>query len=222
MARDMTGGWDRDVISPRLNARYDVARGWRLYGSWGRIYPGAARGRMAARRSADDARSDGHRGPYGAGRGLRGLTIHFVRVSSCIEKRWTHVRPYYDNLLDTLSLVRDLAPDRVRVAPLGSEAGGAELTVRRSLSRGIDLRGSYSASLVPDDFASRDDVRRSWDQPHALSLGLDWTVRSWKASAVFGWHRGWPRTDVAWSENNAGTLLVGARNASRWGNYFTD
>jgi hypothetical protein len=38
---------------------------------------------------------------------------------------------------------------------------------------------------------------------------------------VFGWHRGWPRTDVAWSENNAGTLLIGARNASRWGNYFT-
>jgi hypothetical protein len=214
------GERSRKEISPRLNARYDVADGWRLYGSWGRF--------TQAQRVDEWRLEDPQTTPDPTA-----IAVHTVlgvvyepddtfRASfELYGKRWTQVRPYYDNLLDTLSLVPDLAPDRVRVAPLASEAAGAELTVRRSLSRGIDVWGSYSTSHVADHFASRKDVRRSWDQPHALSLGLDWTGTSWKASAVLGWHRGWPRTDVAWNENNAGTLRVGARNASRWGNYFT-
>ena len=214
------GAGNRNEISPRLNVRYDVARGWRLYGSWGRF--------TQAQRVDEWRLEDPQTIPDPTA-----IAVHMVlgvvyepddtyRASfELYRKRWTQVRPYYDNLLDTLSLVPDLTADRVRVAPLGSNAAGAELTVRRSLNERLDVWGSYSTSLVSDDFASREDVRRSWDQPHALSLGLDWTGRSWKASAVLGWHRGWPRTEVAWSGNDAGSLRIGARNASRWANYFT-
>ena len=210
----------RNEISPRLNARYDVARSWRLYGSWGRF--------TQAQRVDEWRLEDPQTIPDPTS-----IAVHTVlgvvyepddsyRASlELYRKRWTQVRPYYDNLLDTLSLVPDLTVDRVRVAPLGSDAVGAELTVRRSLNAGIDVWGSYSTSLVSDDFANRENVRRSWDQPHALSLGLDWTRKSWKASAMLGWHRGWPRTQVAWSGNDGDALRVGARNASRWGNYFT-
>jgi hypothetical protein len=212
------GAGNRHEISPRLNARYDVARGWRLYGSWGRF--------TQAQRVDEWRLEDPQTTPDPTA-----IATHMVlgvvyepddtyRASfELYRKRWTRVRPYYDNLLDTLSLVPDLTADRVRVAPLGSDAAGAELTVRRSLNEWIDVWGSYSTSLVSDDFASREDVRRSWDQPHALNLGLDWTGGSWKASAVLGWHRGWPRTEIAW--NDAGSLRIGARNASRWANYFT-
>jgi hypothetical protein len=137
------------------------------------------------------------------------------------RKRWTEVRPYYENIFDSLSLVPDLAPDRIRVAPMASEAAGAELTVRRSLPRSFEVWGGFSASRVADDFASMKDVRRSWDQPRAMTLGVGWNNLGWSASAVFGWHRGWPRTDVRTSLLQPGALIIGRRNADRWGDYFS-
>ena len=50
------------------------------------------------------------------------------------RKKWTEVRPYYENLLDSLSLVPDLAPDRIRVAPMASEASGAERPVSSEMT----------------------------------------------------------------------------------------
>ncbi len=149
------------------------------------------------------------------------LTIPIERVSSCIENAGREVRPYYDNLLDTLSLVPDLTVDRVRVAPLGSNAAGAELTVRRSLNERLDVWGSYSTSLVSDDFASREDVRRSWDQPHALSLGLDWTGTILESVGRARLASRLATNGSRVSGNDAGSLRIGARNASRWANYFT-
>jgi hypothetical protein len=43
----------------------------------------------------------------------------------------------------------------------------------------------------------------------------------WTTSAVLGWHRGWPRTDVRDSLISPGMLIIGPRNADRWGDYFS-
>ena len=210
----------REQFSPRLNLRYDFARAWRLYGSWGRF--------TQAQRVDEWRLEDPQVMPDPSA-----IAIHSIiglvyqpddelHVSlELYRKKWTEVRPYYENLLDSLSLVPDLSPDRIRVAPMASEASGAELTVRRSLPRSFEVWGGFSASLVSDDFASMTDVRRSWDQPRAATLGIAWNPSRWTTSAVFGWHRGWPRTDIRDSLIAPGTLIIGRRNADRWGDYFS-
>ena len=210
----------RQQFSPRLNLRYDFAPAWRLYGSWGRF--------TQAQRVDEWRLEDPQVMPDPSA-----IAIHSIiglqyqpgddfHVSlELYRKRWTEVRPYYENILDSLSLVPDLAPDRIRVAPMASEASGAELTVRRSLPHSFEVWGGFSASLVSDDFASMSDVRRSWDQPRAATLGMGWSMQGWTTSAVFGWHRGWPRTDIRTSLLQPGMLILGRRNADRWGDYFS-
>ena len=45
-------------------------------------------------------------------------------------------RPHFENLLDPMSLVPEIAPDRIEVAPLAAEVRGAEISV---MSEGHDL-----------------------------------------------------------------------------------
>jgi hypothetical protein len=134
------------------------------------------------------------------------------------------VRPYFDNLLDTLSLVPDLQPDRVRIAPHGSEAAGIEISLRRRLSASLEAWGAYTYSRVSDDFATTDDVPRSWDQPHALTLGAGWTARPWTAALVLSRHSGWPHTPWTYTPATASapaSLVIGSRNQVRWEDYFS-
>ena len=209
-----------EQFSPRLNLRYDFAPAWRLYGSWGRF--------TQAQRVDEWRLEDPQVMPDPSA-----IAIHSIiglvyqprddfHVSlELYRKKWTEVRPYYENLLDSLSLVPDLSPDRIRVAPTASEASGAELTVRRSLPNSFEVWGGFSASLVSDDFGPMSDVRRSWDQPRAVTLGVGWNKSGWTTSAVFGWHRGWPRTDIRDNMVSPGALIIGRRNADRWGDYFS-
>jgi outer membrane receptor protein involved in Fe transport len=207
----------RGQVSPRLNLRYDVSAGWRVYGSWGRFSQAqrADEWRMEEAQSAPDQAE---------------LAVHEIlgvayapsdtmRVAlEVYRKHWSNVTPYFDNSLDSLSLLPDLAPDRVRVAAADSESAGAELSLRRALSPTLEAWGSYAWSRVADEFAS-EDVLRHWDQPHALSLGLGWHSGPFSASTLLGWHRGWPRTPFA--RNVEGTLTLDDRNSARWGNYFS-
>ena len=133
------------------------------------------------------------------------------------RKRWAHVSPYFDNTLDALSLLPDLEPDRVRVAPQDSESAGLELSARRVLTPSLELWASYTWARVADEFAN-EDVLRSWDQPQALTMGLAWSGPRASASALVGWHRGWPRTPFAIAPAR---FTVGPRNSSRWGDYVT-
>lgn len=74
------------------------------------------------------------------------------------------------------------------------EAVGFEFVVRRALTSTIELSAAYAYPNVSDAFADRDDVPRSWEQPHAVSIGLIWHEGPWWATGLLGWHCGWPRT----------------------------
>jgi hypothetical protein len=154
---------------------------------------------------------------YDKGRGTR-FSVEGYR------KKWTEVRPYFDNLLDTLSLVPDLQPDRVRVAPGDSEAAGIEVSVRHTFGHAFEGWAAYAYSRVEDDFATMDDIPRSWDQPEALTLGVGWNERPWTASLVLGWHTGWPHTPSTYTPATASlpaSFDVGRRNAARWDDYVS-
>jgi hypothetical protein len=202
-------------VSPRLNLRYDFADQWRLYGSVGRFSQAqhVEEWRVEeAQQSPDSAQVSIH--------SIVGIEYHLSSGArfelEAYSKRWTTVSPYFDNQLDPLALLPDLAPDRVRVRPHRSEASGLEFSLRQPISDSITGWGTLAWSRVADEFRSGSDVLRSWDQPLAVNAGIAWKGAHASISTLAGWHKGWPATVF---DPGAGTL--GARNAERWGDYFT-
>jgi outer membrane receptor protein involved in Fe transport len=221
-AQDYRGLGQHTQLSPRLNLRYDVSDATRLYASVGRFTQAQhiEEWRAEEGQPRSDAALSSIHSILGMTREMAGGARWSIEAYC---KRWTRVSPYYDNQLDPLSLLPELAPDRVRVAPRSSESTGLELNVRAPFGDRFQAWGSVSWSHVADDF-SGGDVLRSWDQSSAVSSGVAWEGARWSFSALGGWHRGWPRTPfvlTAPSANEPGTLILGERSSDRWGDYFT-
>ncbi|MEO8016708.1 MAG: TonB-dependent receptor [Pseudomonadota bacterium] len=201
-------------VSPRLNLRYDLSDALRLYASAGRFTQAQHVEEWRAEEGqqyADAAQVSIH-----SILGLEYATDSGTRLGlEAYSKRWTTVAPYFDNRLDPFSLLPDLAPDRVRIAPHASEATGLELSARHPFSDAVTAWGTFTWARVADDFAQR-DILRSWDQPLSLNLGLAWKGSSASVSALGGWHRGWPRTPF-----DQGPLMLGPRNSQRWLDFYT-
>jgi hypothetical protein len=212
----------RQEWSPRLNLRYDITPQWHLYGSWGHFTQAQRpeEWRIEEAQGTPDP-------PELAIHSTLGLAYQSSRQTrfalEVYRKRWTNVSPYYDNTLEKLTLVPDLIPDRVRIAPVDSKSSGVELSAHHVFSASLEGWAAYAWSRVADDFPNA-TVLRSWDQPNALSSGVTWTDGPVATEAVLGWHRGWPRTPFTYippTALGAPGFQAGARNSSRWGNFFT-
>ncbi len=212
----------RQQWSPRLNLRYDMTSRWHLYGSWGH-FTQAQRPEEWRVEEAQGAPDD----PELAIHSTLGVAYQSSRQTrfalEVYRKRWTNVRPYHDNTLEKMTLVPDLIPDRLRVAPIDSNSSGVEVSAHRVFSSDLEGWAAYSWSHVADDFPNS-TVLRNWDQPHTLTSGLTWTDGPMATAAVIGWHRGWPRTPFSYipgSRLAPPGVFLGGRNTSRWGNFFT-
>jgi len=111
------------------------------------------------------------------------------------QKDIRDVRPRFENLYDPLSLMPELAADRVRLDPSRAKARGVELSVDRTLDA-WSWWATYTWSKVTDRIDRR-DVPRSWDQRHAAQGGFAWNNEVWSFSAAASIHSGWPRTNLA-------------------------
>ena len=214
-------GGDHYQASPRLNLRYDLSDRLRAYASIGRFTQGqhVEEWRVEESQStADPAQVAVH--------AILGLTYEPSSTThwgvELYNKRWTTAAPYYDNRLDPLALLPDLAPDRIRLEPHHSEATGVELNLHHEFSERLSASGTFSWSRVADDVAAT-DVRRSWDQPLAMTAGLVWQSPRLDVSALAGWHSGWPRTpfEIVSPGNAPGEVILGGRNSERWSDFFT-
>jgi outer membrane receptor protein involved in Fe transport len=215
-------GGDHSQVSPRLNLRYDIDERLRAYASIGRFtqaQPVEEWRVEEAQTAADPAQVSTHT--------ILGLTYEPTPDThwglEFYSKRWTTVAPYFDNVLDPLALSPDLSPDRIRLDPRVSEAAGFELNLRHAISTQLSTSGTLSWARVADDMGPS-DVRRSWDQPLAMTTGLAWQGPRLSLSALAGWHRGWPRTSIdiiAPANGSAGDVLLGERNAGRWDDFFS-
>jgi hypothetical protein len=116
-------------------------------------------------------------------------------------------RPHFENLLDPMSVIPEIAPDRVLVAPLAADIKGAEFSL---VAEGEDSMWwlGLAWSEARDSVDGR-QVPRSWDQTWAATAGMDWTRGSWRFGAVAAAHRGWPTTRLEDSE-------LGVRNGARF------
>jgi outer membrane receptor protein involved in Fe transport len=212
----------RTQFTPRLNLRYDPAADWHVYGSWGEF---------SQSQRVDEFRAEENQStPDPANRAAHSVVGLAHEPGDALRWRiemyrdhWSSVSPYYDNSLGVVTLLPELQPDRIRIAPLGAESDGLELSARQSLSPMLTVSGTYTLSKALDELPLG-DVPRSWDQRHAANLGLAWQSPRTTVSLLVGWHSGWPRTAINLMPAAPGTaayLQAGAQNALRWGTYLS-
>ena len=212
----------RAQLSPRVNVRYGPADTWQLYGSWGEFVQPQ---RIDEWRAEEDQAT-----PDPAGRATHLILGVSQDRSNALRwkvevyrNHWFTISPYFDNTLDVVSLLPELEPDRVRLAPADAESAGIEFSARAQLNPRFSAWATYTLSQTNDDLVGQ-DIPRSWDQRHAASFGLAWAQARTSASILVGWHSGWPRTPltrVPAASIGAPYLVVGTRNSARWGSYFS-
>lgn len=221
-AQDYEGFGEHAQLSPRLNLRYDLSDRTRFYASAGRFTQAqhVEEWRIEEGQQLSDSAQASIHSILGVAHESEADTKWSIEA---YKKRWTRMSPYFDNLLDPLSLLPELGPDRIRIVPGGSEASGVEFNIRKSLRENWSTWGSFSWSEVTDDFGGR-EVPRSWDQPLAATAGINWKGSRFSVSALGGWHRGWPRTRHELTPpvgNVPGTMVLDDRNGDRWSDFYT-
>ncbi len=142
------------------------------------------------------------------------------------EKRYEDLRPRYENVLDVHEFGGESNFDRIRIEPETARARGLELTLRQRPMEGLDWWINYTWSKVEDEISGL-QVRRSWDQRHALTGNLTWEGARWSASAVARYHSGWPRTPLLVGPilDDAGFIVgidtdISQRNTQDFDDYF--
>jgi hypothetical protein len=211
-------GVDADFLpSPRLNVRWDVAPGWRLRASGGRFRQAQGINELPV----EDGETQYGRAQY-ADHAVLGVEHALpsggsVRVEA-YSKHYGSLRARYENPLDPLSLLPELASDRLRIAPVSASTRGLEALVAAA-PESTPWRWWAGAALArATDRIDGRDVPRAWDQRWAVTAGADWTRGPWNVSMALGAHEGWPTTRITLDPATGGVTL-GPRNAERLGTY---
>ena len=204
--RTVTPGLDNEwLYDPRVNLRWQLGPATEVRLHWGRFH------------QTDEVHElkveDGLTSFPSAQRAdhlIAGLEHWFTNGMSLriegFRKRQSAPRPRFENVLTRLSIVPDLAPDRVLLAPDEAEIAGVELTAS---FEGPHARHWASLSWSNSvDTLGNVDTARSWDQAWAFSTGVDWTRGAWRFSAIAAGHSGWPTTRLQ-------DGILGSRNAAR-------
>jgi hypothetical protein len=198
-----TENWHYD---PRVNLRWEVRPATSLRVHWGRFHQTDEVHELKVEdglTAFPDAQTSDHLIAGVDHRLANGLALRL----EWFRKLQTEPRPHFENLLDPLSVVPEVAPDRVSVAPMAAEVRGTELSL---VSEAADLGwwASVTWSEARDEIDGR-RVPRSWDQTWAATAGIDWTRRDWRFGAIASAHRGWPTTRVF-------ATALGERNSARF------
>jgi outer membrane receptor protein involved in Fe transport len=144
------------------------------------------------------------------------------RVDLRIEayhKRYSHLRPRYENLLNTLVVLPEIKPDRIAIAPPRARSAGLELSLRAVRSRPLFWWASYSWSRTEDLFPEGTSYR-SWDRRHALNAGVGWEGDRWEASLAGVWRSGLPTTFTLQLDEGANVVYADAIDSRRRASYL--
>ena len=144
-----------------------------------------------------------------------------LRVEAFV-KDYRHINPRFENIFDPLVLLPEAEFDRVRIAPDGARASGIEMMARLRPHGSWSGWLSYSWSRA-EDHVDGMDVPRSWDQRHAVNLGIVWSKGPWSATLVDSFHTGWPTTVLEVTGVDAGNpqIVLSRRNRARLSDYNT-
>jgi TonB dependent receptor-like, beta-barrel/TonB-dependent Receptor Plug Domain len=218
--RDTLSGTSEDELSPRLSASVDLGARTTVRVSWGHFFQAQSVNELQI--------SDGLTTFFKPQRsdhivaGLEHRLANGVELRlEAYRKDYRRLRPRFENLLDTVILLPELKPDRVRIAPDRATAKGVEVSVRRQSDGALDWWLSYTRSSVTDHEYGR-DTPRAWDQRHQVNAGLTWRTERWDLSVAGRYHSGWPTTDAGLvATEPIPVAATGPRNARRLGNFYS-
>jgi len=183
------------TLSPRVGVRFQLAERTELRASWGRFSQSQAINELQVNDGVTNYST-----PQRADQTVIGL-VHTLENGIGIrfevyEKEMSSLRPRFENLLNSLILLPELKPDRIRIAPSSAHARGLELLIERSGHGPLSWRASYTRSFAEDTIDGQ-EILRSWDQRHALSAGLNWDTDKWNVGLAYTQHSGWPTSTAA-------------------------
>jgi outer membrane receptor protein involved in Fe transport len=185
-------------VAPRVNASFALGEHVTLRASWGRFYQAQGLNELQV--------EDGVTTFFPAERAdhaLLGAEYDFGRGYSAraevYDKRFTQVRPRYENIFDRTVIYPELHADRFRIDAARGSARGGELLLRKTgtrLSGWISL-GRASAHDVLNDGAVSIEVPRAWDQRNTATFNVDYRLGAkWNFDVAGVYHSGWPTTPV--------------------------
>lgn len=209
-------------LSPRISAMHQLTPATELRFTWGRYYQSQGIQRL----QVEDGLSDFF-APQRADHLILGFRFntdnHYRFRLELFQKNYSRLKPRFENLFDSLALIPELEPDRVRLDPSSARARGLEFSVEYSGESAFEWWANYSLARATDRIAGQQQ-NRSWDQRHAIQAGLAWRHELWELGLALNWHSGWPTTGMqlgADSDEDEYFPIPGPRNAENLGHYST-
>jgi TonB-dependent Receptor Plug Domain len=200
-------------LSPRLNVQYTLSPAISMHLSAGRYTQAQALHMLDSSVAAPALHAPERMQQYILGWTQTLSPALQLRVEA-YHKYGSRLAPHSENLLSFITLTSELEIDRTLVSPTRSRAQGIEVSLTAPAQQALGWWLNYSWSRVQDQL-NGDYVRRVWDQPHAVTAGVNWTGRRWLLSGSTSWHGGWAYTPVTVSADGT-TATVGTRNAQRF------
>jgi hypothetical protein len=211
---------DEQHFSSRISVRHELGGGTALRWSLGRYFQPQGLHELQVEDGVTDL-YPAQRADHAIIGVEHRLGERYLLRAEAYRKSLDRLRARYENLFDPLAILPELEPDRTRVTPEAASARGIELSVLYAEpERGLRWSASYVRARVTD-VVDEETVRRSWDQRHAVQLGIGHDLGTWDLSAALGYHSGWPTTGLTLEESPAGetAAVVGPRNALELGSF---
>lgn len=200
-------------ISPRVNVLLDLTERLRLRASWGKYFQTQRLDELQVNDGLVDflpAQESEHY-VLGIEYLLGGGTS--VRLEA-YRKEIEQIQPRSENLYARVSLLPELLPDRVTIAPLGGESTGLELSADGEIGRWrwwASLTRARTYDVFENGRAARD-----WEEPWSLKGGAIRTGDVWNLALTTTWHSGWPISALRLDD---GQLAASAFNGRRFGEF---
>ena len=203
-----------DSLAPRIGLRYRVGKRSFIKASWGRFYQSQTINELQVQDGVDTFFA-----PQRADHSVIGFehaTAEGLQLRvEVYEKRMRVLRPRFENLLNSLTLLPELKPDRIAIAPDAAYARGAELLLSQRSDSALSWWLGYSRSKVVDRIDTT-EVFRAWDQTHAFTGGLNVDTAKWNIGFAVIYRSGWPTSAVDLDLSGATPMVnVAARNTER-------
>lgn len=212
------GSDDGEQWSPRMSVLYALSPTTKLRAGWGRFFQSQGINEL----QVEDGVSQFYPAQH-ADHAIVSLEHAFdegfnVRVEA-YRKYYRRIHPRFENLFDPLVLFPEAEFDRVMIDAHSARAEGVEVLMQMRPVGPWSGWLSYTWSQVTDRIGTT-DVPRSWDQRHAINLGVTWASGPWTATLVNSFHSGWPTTSLTIDpQTGSASIDLSARNRTRFADF---
>jgi outer membrane receptor protein involved in Fe transport len=212
------GSDDGEQWSPRVSVLYSLSPRTKLRAGWGRFFQSQGINELQVEDGISQFYPAQHADHVIASL-EHGFDAGFDLRVEAYRKYYRRIHPRFENLFDPLVLFPEAEFDRVRVDARSARAEGIEVLLQLRPVGAWSGWLSYTWSQATDRIGTV-DVARSWDQRHAVNLGVTWASGPWTATLVNSFHSGWP-TSILGVDPQTGEprIDLSERNRSRYGDY---